>query len=126
SAFRPRNRAQKSSAASSGSSAGGTNKKAITRSMPMSAQRESKRVVIVGGGLAGLASAVDLRGRGAHVIIVESNEHLGGKMNVLAEQGFTFDMGPTILTLPEVLCGIIRRAGRRVPDLIDLVRLDPQ
>ncbi len=92
----------------------------------MSAQRSSKRVVIVGGGLAGLASAVELQGRGAHVTVVESNEHLGGKMNVLAEQGFTFDMGPTILTLPEVLCGIIRRAGRRVPDMIDLVRLDPQ
>ena len=88
--------------------------------------QSSKHVVIVGGGLAGLASAVELRGRGAEVTLVEANEHLGGKMNVLSEQGFTFDMGPTILTLPEVLCGIIRRAGRRVPDLIDLVRLDPQ
>lgn len=92
----------------------------------MPAQNKAKRVVIVGGGLAGLASAIELQGRGAHVTIVESNQHLGGKMNVLAERGFTFDMGPTILTLPEVLCGIIRRAGRRVPDLIDLVRLDPQ
>lgn len=92
----------------------------------MPGQNLPKRVVVVGGGLAGLASAVELRGRGAEVTIIESNTHLGGKMNVLAEQGFTFDMGPTILTLPEVLCGIIRRAGRRVPDLIDLVRLDPQ
>lgn len=86
----------------------------------------AKRIVVVGGGLAGLASAVELRTRGAEVTIVEANDHLGGKMNVLTEQGFTFDMGPTILTLPEVLCGIIRRAGRRVPDMIDLVRLDPQ
>lgn len=85
-----------------------------------------KHVVVVGGGLAGLAAAVELRGRGTEVTIVESNDHLGGKMNVFAENGYTFDMGPTILTLPEVLCGIIRRAERRVPDLIDLVRLDPQ
>lgn len=92
----------------------------------MSVQNNQKHVVVIGGGLAGLASAVELQGRGAQVTIVESNKHLGGKMNVLAEQGFTFDMGPTILTLPEVICGIIRRAGRRVPDLIDLVRLDPQ
>lgn len=92
----------------------------------MTDQDKSKRVVIVGGGLAGLASAVELRGRGVHVTLVESNTHLGGKMNVLTEQGYTFDMGPTILTLPEVLCGIIRRAGRHVPDMIDLVRLDPQ
>lgn len=90
--------------------------------------RESvgKRVVVVGGGLAGLAAAVELQGRGAEVTIVEANAHLGGKMNVLSERGYSFDMGPTILTLPEVLCGIIRRAGRHVPDLIDLVRLDPQ
>ena len=92
----------------------------------MAGGSESKRVVVVGGGLAGLAAAVELRGRGAQVTLVEANEHLGGKMNVLEENGYTFDMGPTILTLPEVLCGIIRRAERRVPDLIDLVRLDPQ
>lgn len=83
-------------------------------------------VVVIGGGLAGLASAVELRNRGAGVTLIEANDHLGGKMNVLTDQGFTFDMGPTILTLPEVLCGIIRRSGRRVEDLIDLVRLDPQ
>ncbi len=92
----------------------------------MAGKSETRRVVVVGGGLAGLAAAVELQGRGAHVTIVEANDHLGGKMNVLSENGYTFDMGPTILTLPEVLCGIIRRAGRRVPDLIDLVRLDPQ
>ncbi|MFK7884343.1 MAG: phytoene desaturase family protein [Phycisphaerales bacterium] len=83
-------------------------------------------VVVIGGGLAGLSAAVELRGRGADVTIVEANQHLGGKMNVLEEQGFSFDMGPTILTLPEVLCGIIRRSGRRVEDMIDLVRLSPQ
>jgi phytoene desaturase len=47
-------------------------------------------------------------------------------MNVLAEKGFTFDMGPTILTIPNVLRGIIQRTGRTVSDYIDLVRLDPQ
>lgn len=83
-------------------------------------------VVVVGGGLGGLAAAVDLRTRGARVTIVESNDHLGGKMNVLEAEGFTFDMGPTILTLPEVISGIIRRAGKRVEDYIDLIRLDPQ
>ncbi|MEM1330418.1 MAG: phytoene desaturase family protein [Planctomycetota bacterium] len=87
---------------------------------------DTPHAVIVGGGLAGLASAVDLRSAGLRVTIVEKNLHLGGKMNVLSEQGYTFDMGPTILTLPEVLCGILRRAGRDPADEIDLVRLDPQ
>ncbi|PZN28897.1 MAG: phytoene desaturase [Proteobacteria bacterium] len=84
------------------------------------------RAVVVGGGLAGLAAAIELCGRGIDVSLVEVNAHLGGKMNTLEEGGFAFDMGPTLLTLPEVLCGIIRRANRRVSDLIDLVRLDPQ
>jgi diapolycopene oxygenase len=92
----------------------------------ISSNPERTRVVVVGGGLGGLASAVELAGRGAAVTIVESNTHLGGKMNVLEEAGFTFDMGPTILTLPEVISGIIRRAGKRVEDYIDLIRLDPQ
>ncbi len=66
-----------------------------------------------------------LKGRG-RVTLVERNTHLGGKMNVLSEKGFSFDMGPTILTLPQVLCGIIQRAGKRVEDYIQLVNLDPQ
>ena len=83
-------------------------------------------MVVVGGGLAGLASAVELSTRGLDVTIVDRNRHLGGKMNVLQEQGFTFDMGPTILTMPQVIRGIISRTGRNVSDYIDIVDLDPQ
>ena len=85
-----------------------------------------KSVIVVGGGLAGLACACELASNGFDVTIVERNAHLGGKMNVLQERGFTFDMGPTILTLPQVLCGILSRAGRRPEDYIELVNLDPQ
>lgn len=93
-------------------------------------------VAVIGGGLAGLAAAVECSSRGLRVALVEANAHLGGKMNVLrvpfagdarAPAGaFTFDMGPTIITLPQVLRGIIERSGRRTEDLIDLVDLDPQ
>jgi phytoene desaturase len=82
--------------------------------------------IVIGGGLAGLAAATELAGRGLRVTVVERNHHLGGKMNVLSEQGFTFDMGPTILTMPNVARGIIQRTGRNVADYIDFVRLDPQ
>jgi phytoene desaturase len=87
---------------------------------------KAPHVAVVGGGLAGLAAAVELTTRGADVTLVESNQHLGGKMNVLEAAGYTFDMGPTILTLPEVVCGVLRRAGRDVASELDLVRLDPQ
>ena len=46
---------------------------------------ERTRAVVVGGGLAGLASAVELRTRGLDVTIIDRNDHLGGKMNILQE-----------------------------------------
>jgi len=85
-----------------------------------------RTAIVIGGGLAGLAAATELAGRGVQVTLVERNQHLGGKMNVLTEKGFTFDMGPTILTMPNVVRGIIQRTGRNVSDYLDLVRLDPQ
>ena len=76
----------------------------------------TQTAIVIGGGLAGLAAATELAGRGVSVTLVERNQHLGGKMNVLAEKGFTFDMGPTIITIPNVLRGIIQRTGRTVSD----------
>jgi phytoene desaturase len=86
----------------------------------------SRRAVVVGGGLAGLAAAAELCTGGMQVTVVERNPHLGGKMNVLDELGYRFDMGPTILTLPQVVRGILARGGRRPEDYLTLVRLDPQ
>ena len=86
----------------------------------------SRTAIVVGGGLAGLAAAVELTTAGVKVTVVERNAHLGGKMNVLDEAGFRFDMGPTILTMPQVVRGIIARSGRRPEDYLSLVRLDPQ
>lgn len=83
-------------------------------------------VAVVGGGLAGLAAAAELLTLGFRVTLLEKNHHLGGKMNVLDEAGYRFDMGPTIITLPNVLRGILRRAGRDPAREIDLVDLDPQ
>ncbi len=94
--------------------------------MRSNSSQQISQVVVIGGGLAGLASACELATRGFAVTLVERNQHLGGKMNVLSERGYTFDMGPTILTIPDVLRGILTRSGRRVSDYIDLVRLDPQ
>ena len=85
-----------------------------------------KKVGIIGGGLGGLASACVLGARGYEVVVFERNEWLGGKAAVLESDGFRFDMGPTILTLPAVLARIFAEAGRHVADALDLVRLDPQ
>lgn len=87
---------------------------------------DSKRVVVIGGGLAGLSASVELARTGCQVTIVERNDHLGGKMNVLEVDGYSFDMGPTIITMPDVFRGIVERTGRNVSDYCELIDLDPQ
>ena len=86
----------------------------------------SGRVVVVGGGLGGLAAACTLAARGYAVTLCEKNPWAGGKAAVLAEQGYRFDMGPTILTVPRVLRRIWAEAGRDLESALDLVPLDPQ
>ena len=83
-------------------------------------------VGIIGGGLGGLASACVLAARGHKAVLFERNDWLGGKAALLEEEGFRFDMGPTIVTLPSVLRRIFTEAGRELGDAVDLVRLDPQ
>ena len=58
--------------------------------------------------------------------LARAERWLGGKAAVLEEQGYRFDMGPTILTLPSVLRRIFAEAGRRLEDHLELIRLDPQ
>jgi phytoene desaturase len=85
-----------------------------------------KTVGVIGGGLGGLAAACTLAARGYAVVLFEKNEWLGGKATVLEQDGFRFDMGPTILTLPSVLERIFAEAGRDLKHELELVRLDPQ
>jgi phytoene desaturase len=88
--------------------------------------KKELNVGVVGSGLAGLASACVLAARGHRVTLLEKNEWVGGKAAQHNADGFRFDMGPTILTLPSVLKRIFTEAGKDVNDYMDLVRLDPQ
>jgi phytoene dehydrogenase-like protein len=84
------------------------------------------RIGVIGGGLGGLAAACTLAARGYEVILFEKNHWLGGKAAVHEQQGFRFDMGPTILTLPRVLGRLFAEADRKMADSLDLIPLDPQ
>jgi phytoene desaturase len=83
------------------------------------------RVVVIGGGLGGLAVAVRLAARGARVTICERGETFGGKMNVLSSHGFRFDTGPSLITMPWVFAELFAAAGARMEDHLDLVPVQP-
>ena len=85
-----------------------------------------KPIGVIGSGLGGLAAAATLAARGHKVICFERNKWLGGKAAVLSEQGFRFDMGPTILTVPNVIKRIFEEAKRDMCQYLNLVRLEPQ
>lgn len=84
------------------------------------------RIGVVGGGLGGLAAACVLSARGHAVTLFEKSPWLGGKAAVLEQDGYRFDMGPTILTLPSVLRRIFAEAGRPLDDYLTLVPCEPQ
>jgi phytoene desaturase len=84
------------------------------------------RIGIVGGGLGGLAAACVLAARGYPVTLFERNSWPGGKAAVLEAEGYRFDMGPTILTLPSVLRRVFAEAGKKMEDYLTLVECKPQ
>ena len=88
--------------------------------------QESLKIGVIGSGLAGLAAACTLAARGHRVTVFEKNPWLGGKAAQLQEQGFRFDMGPTILIQPSVLRKVFEEAARDMEDYVPMVRLDPQ
>ncbi|MEN1680031.1 MAG: phytoene desaturase family protein [Planctomycetota bacterium] len=92
----------------------------------MIATANEDRVVVVGSGLGGLAAACTLAARGHKVTLLERSSWLGGKAAQHHMQGYRFDMGPTILTVPSVLRRIFSEANLNVDDRMELVKLDPQ
>ncbi|RNF40396.1 phytoene desaturase family protein [Planococcus salinus] len=87
---------------------------------------KKKSVLIIGGGLGGLSAAISLAQRGYGVSLYEKNNHLGGKLNRLEQDGFGFDLGPSILTMPKVFERLFTASGKRMEDYVSTVRLDHQ
>lgn len=85
----------------------------------------SKKTIIIGAGVAGLASAVRLQAQGYDVEIYEKEKTIGGKMNQIVEEGFTFDTGPTIVMMPDIYKEVFIAAGRNPDDYIEMTQLNP-
>ena len=82
-------------------------------------------VVVVGGGIAGLATAALLAREGRDVTLVEATEEVGGRAGSWSSGGFRFDTGPSWFLMPEVFDHFFRLCGTSSAEQLDLVRLDP-
>jgi len=84
-----------------------------------------KKIIVVGAGVSGLAAAVRLQKLGYDVTLYEKEGQPGGKMNQIKENGFTFDVGPTIVMMPEIYREVFEFAGVDPNDYIPMEKVDP-
>ncbi|MFP5282657.1 MAG: phytoene desaturase family protein, partial [Actinomycetes bacterium] len=82
------------------------------------------KVIVVGAGLAGLAAACHLTGAGHEVTVVERADIPGGRCGQLTRDGFTFDTGPTVLTMRDLVADALRAVGSSI-EALPMRRLDP-
>lgn len=84
-----------------------------------------KKVVVIGSGFSGLASAACLAKAGMDVTVLEKNDSLGGRARKFEADGFTFDMGPSWYWMPEVFDNFYELFGYKTSDFYELKRLSP-
>jgi phytoene desaturase len=82
-------------------------------------------VVVIGGGVGSMATAIRLAARGHRVQLFERRHELGGKLTELRRDGFTFGLGPSLLTLPDLFGALAAEAGRKLDELVTLTEVDP-
>ena len=84
-----------------------------------------KRVVVIGAGIAGLATAALMLREGWDVVVVEKQRSVGGRAGVLEVDGFRFDTGPSWYLMPEAFDEFFRACGTSTERELDLVPLSP-
>jgi len=83
------------------------------------------KAVIIGSGIAGLASAIRLSKKGFHVTVFEKNAYAGGKLSETRIGNFRFDTGPSLFTLPDLMEELFILCGEDFSANLPLLRIDP-
>ena len=83
-----------------------------------------KNIIVCGAGIGGMVTAVYLAHKGFNVEIFEKNLKPGGKMNEFIKDGYRFDTGPSLITMPYVFREFFEEIGRDIKDYFELTELD--
>ena len=82
-----------------------------------------KKVIIIGSGLGGLSTALRLSNKGYDITILEKYSTPGGRLNIIEQDGFTFDMGPSFMSMTYEFDDLFKGAGVKNP--LVMTELDP-
>ncbi len=83
------------------------------------------RVVVIGAGVGGLSAAARLARLGHRVTVCEQAPVVGGKLGSYERDGFRFDTGPSLLTLPAVFRDLFRKTGKPIESVLELLPVEP-
>lgn len=83
------------------------------------------KIIVIGSGFGGLAAAIRLQARGFDVTLLEKNAKVGGHAYQLKKNGYTFDMGPSLITAPDIIRRVFQAAGKHMENYLDLIKLAP-
>ena len=84
-----------------------------------------RKIIVIGAGFGGLATAIRLACAGHQITILEKREKLGGRAYVYEMDGFKFDGGPTIITAPWMFDELFLIAGKHRKDYVEFIKCDP-
>jgi phytoene desaturase len=83
-----------------------------------------KKALIIGAGIAGIATAIRLAVKGYDVEVFEANSCPGGKLSEFEKDGFRFDAGPSLFTMPQYVDELFKLAGKTPSDYFQYQKLD--
>jgi phytoene desaturase len=84
----------------------------------------SKKSIIIGAGIAGIATALRLRAQGHEVTVLEANDYPGGKLTAFDLEGYRFDAGPSLFTMPHFVTELFVLFGLKSSDFFEYHRKD--
>jgi len=84
---------------------------------------QPKKVIVIGAGIAGIATSIRLAVLGYDVEVFEKNEVVGGKMYLIEKNGFSFDAGPSLFTQPQNMLELFEYAGESIGEYFNFTKV---